>query len=89
MTPDLALQLAVAIPALGAVVVALTGRWPNLREAVTLATGTALFGVVVTLLPRVLAGQTPRELGLIRTRGDGHGGAAYHMPRDARHEPTR
>jgi multicomponent Na+:H+ antiporter subunit D len=53
------LQFALAVPAAGAVLIALAGRWPNLREAITLATGGALLAVVLTLLPGVLAGDRP------------------------------
>ncbi len=42
--------VAVAIPALGALAVLRTGRWPNLREASTLAAATALLAVVAHLV---------------------------------------
>ena len=54
--------VALAVPALGAVLIALAGRWPNLRETVTLATAALLFAVVLTLLPQVLAGERPAAL---------------------------
>ncbi len=50
---------ALAVPMIGAVLIALTGRWPNLRESVTLITALALFAVVASLLPGVLAGGRP------------------------------
>jgi len=50
---------ALALPALGAAGIALAGRTPNLREAVTLASAAALFLCVVSLLPGVLAGARP------------------------------
>ncbi|MFK7942204.1 MAG: proton-conducting transporter membrane subunit [Paracoccaceae bacterium] len=54
------IQLSLAIPALGAVGIALTWWNRNVREAVTLVTALALFGVVVlTLLPMVMAGARP------------------------------
>jgi len=56
------LYLALAIPLAGAVLIALLGRWPNVREAVTLATGVALFWFVASLVPHVLAGTTPGVL---------------------------
>ena len=56
------LYWALAIPLAGAVLIALLGRWPNVREAVTLATGVALFWFVASLLPHVLAGATPEVL---------------------------
>jgi len=53
------IALALVVPAAGAALVALAGRWPNLREAVTLATAGTLFAVVLGLLPGVLAGERP------------------------------
>ncbi len=50
---------ALVIPLAGAVLIATVGRWPNLREAVTLGTGVALLGFVTSLLPHVLAGANP------------------------------
>jgi len=54
--------LALAIPAVGAILIALTGARPNLREGVTLATSGALLVVVGALLPQVLDGARPRVL---------------------------
>jgi len=51
---------ALLVPAAGAAGIALAGRWPNLREAVTLATATALLACVLGLLPMVLAGARPQ-----------------------------
>ena len=51
--------LAIAVPAAGALLIAAAGRWPNLREAVTLVTAVALFAIVASLLPAVLAGERP------------------------------
>ena len=45
MTAQLALLLALGIPTLGALAVALLHRWPNLREAATLGTGVLLFAI--------------------------------------------
>ncbi|MEM6623747.1 MAG: monovalent cation/H+ antiporter subunit D family protein [Pseudomonadota bacterium] len=60
MDSALLIELALAIPALGAGGIALAGRIPNLREGVTLVTAAALFWVVViSLLPRVLEGGRP------------------------------
>jgi multicomponent Na+:H+ antiporter subunit D len=52
-------QFALAVPAIGAVLIALTGRWPDLRETVTLVTAVILFAVVASLLPDVMAGERP------------------------------
>jgi multicomponent Na+:H+ antiporter subunit D len=54
-----AVWLPIAVPAAGAVLVGLTGRWPNLRELVTLVTAALLFGLVALLVPAVLAGARP------------------------------
>jgi len=59
MTSESLLMLAVALPLGGAVLIALSGRSPNLRETITLTTAVALFGCVATLVPRVLAGARP------------------------------
>jgi multicomponent Na+:H+ antiporter subunit D len=48
------------VPAAGAVLIALAGRWPNLRETVTLGTAALLFASVLGLLPTVLAGGIPQ-----------------------------
>jgi len=48
------------VPVAGAIGIALAGRWPNLREAVTLATAVALLYCVAGLVPTVLAGGIPQ-----------------------------
>jgi multicomponent Na+:H+ antiporter subunit D len=53
-----ALEIAIFVPLSGAILIVLTGRWPNLRETVTMVTAVALFGVVM----RVLWGMAHREL---------------------------
>lgn len=53
------LILVVLIPLVAAVLVALTGAWPNLREAISLLAGGILFFLVLSLLPSVLAGENP------------------------------
>jgi multicomponent Na+:H+ antiporter subunit D len=58
VTAATALELAILVPLLGALLIALTGRWPNLRETVTLVTAVTLFGVVA----RVLWGLTHEEV---------------------------
>jgi multicomponent Na+:H+ antiporter subunit D len=51
--------LALAVPAFGALLIALARRRPNLRETATLATAGLLFLAVAGLLPEVLAGAQP------------------------------
>ncbi len=66
MTPETALPLTIVIPLVGALLVALTGRAPNLRETMTLVTGVALLIIVSTLVPPVLSGAVP-EIVLVST----------------------
>ena len=47
------------IPAAGSLLIAITGRIPNLRELMTLTTAVALFATVMHLLARVLRGERP------------------------------
>ncbi|HRD76030.1 MAG TPA: monovalent cation/H+ antiporter subunit D family protein [Hyphomicrobiaceae bacterium] len=60
-SPDTLLALALIIPFIGALLIPVFHRWPNLREAVTLATAAKLAVVVWSLLPHVLAGQQPER----------------------------
>ena len=53
------LGAALALPLGGAVLILLFGRYPNLREGATLATGAALFATVVSLSGPVIAGARP------------------------------
>lgn len=62
MNTQLALQLALAVPLLGAVLIALCGRWPNLRETITLVTAVTLFCLVLQVFSAVSAGGDPGEL---------------------------
>ncbi|MEO8164915.1 MAG: monovalent cation/H+ antiporter subunit D family protein [Betaproteobacteria bacterium] len=55
-------QLALAVPALGAMAIAALGRWPNVRETLTLVTAASLLLVVVSLVPDVLSGQLPSAI---------------------------
>lgn len=59
MSPAELMVLAVAVPAVGAVLIGLTGSQPNLREAVTLATSVLLAVCVYSLLPELMAGERP------------------------------
>jgi len=60
MTPDSLMILATAIPLGGAMLIGLSGRWPNLREAMTLTTALALFACVAALVPDIMAGARPK-----------------------------
>ncbi|MEO7392773.1 MAG: proton-conducting transporter membrane subunit [Ramlibacter sp.] len=59
MSPELAVVAALAVPVVGALLISLCGRAPNLREAITLLAASALFIIVASLLPAVLGGQRP------------------------------
>ena len=59
MTPETVLPLILAVPLAGSLLIWLTGSRPNLREAVTLVTAIILFGLVLTILPHVIAGERP------------------------------
>jgi multicomponent Na+:H+ antiporter subunit D len=59
MSPATTLLVAIGIPALAAVLIALAGRKPNLREAVTLTAAAAMFVTVASLVPGVLGGARP------------------------------
>lgn len=57
MTTLQLVNIALVLPLLGALAIALTGRFPNLRETMTLVTSVTLFGVVLSILPHVLNGE--------------------------------
>ncbi len=61
MSAELCIQLAILVPLLGALGIALTGqRKANAREGITLATAFALAALVWSLLPAVMAGARPQ-----------------------------
>ncbi len=59
MSPQALILAALAAPSLGALLIALSGKRPNLREGVTLTTAVILFALVASLLPTVLDGGRP------------------------------
>ena len=59
MGESLFLQLALILPLLALVGVQLAGRYPNLREAISLISGCALFGAVISLYEPTMAGAGP------------------------------
>ena len=59
MSPSTTILIAVGLPLVGAFVVVLLRRRPNLRETASLATATVLFGLVVSLVPEIQAGGRP------------------------------
>ncbi len=58
----MAMIVAFVAPLIGAVLIAVTGRSPNLREAVTLSTATITFLTVASLVSGVMDGQRPAVL---------------------------
>ena len=61
MTPELALTLSFVLPLGATILIGLCDKAPNLREAVTLGTAVALFGITLCILQMINAGQ---EVGL-------------------------
>ena len=59
MSSALAICLSLVVPLAGALLLVLAGRYPNLREAVTLLTAALLFVIVASLYPAVAAGEHP------------------------------
>ncbi|MEX1206012.1 MAG: monovalent cation/H+ antiporter subunit D family protein [Dongiaceae bacterium] len=64
MSPETTVAAAPLLPLVGAVLIWLAGRRPNLREGVTLVTAGLLFLAVASLLPTVLAGGRPAAVWL-------------------------
>ena len=50
MSPSWTITLTMLVPLVGAILIGLTGRWPNFRETVTVVTAVTLFLLVVSLL---------------------------------------
>ncbi|MDO9476031.1 MAG: proton-conducting transporter membrane subunit, partial [Pseudohongiella sp.] len=50
MSANAALILTLLIPLIGALLIGLAGRWPNLREVVTISTAVLLFAAVIRVL---------------------------------------
>jgi multicomponent Na+:H+ antiporter subunit D len=59
MTPAMTILLALAVPLIGAVLIAAAHRAPNLRESITMITAVVLFVLVASLAPLVFAGERP------------------------------
>jgi multicomponent Na+:H+ antiporter subunit D len=59
VNPQTAMLAALGLPLVAAGLVALFGRRPNVRETATLVAASATFAVVLSLVPRALAGEHP------------------------------
>ena len=62
ITPENSIQAAVVLPLIGAIGIRFAGRWPNLRELVTLTTAVLTFWLIILLLVPVYAGARPEVL---------------------------
>lgn len=58
-TPEQLIVVAILAPFVGALIIPVVGRWPNLRETVTLVTAVVLCLSVASLLPAIMAGGRP------------------------------
>jgi multicomponent Na+:H+ antiporter subunit D len=59
VAPEHLVLLSILVPFIGAMIIPLFHKLPNLRETVTLATAGVLVVTVLQLLPRVLSGERP------------------------------
>lgn len=59
IAPALLLPAIILLPLLGALLIALAGRWPNLREVITLLTSVGLLLLVVLLYNVFMSGEKP------------------------------
>ncbi len=66
MNGNVALAVALLLPVAGALLIAATGKWPNLREAVTLSTGGLLLLAVLAIYSDLEEGARP-ALTLVET----------------------
>lgn len=59
LTPELAILASMVVPLIGAGLIAMNDRRPNLREGITLVTAATLLSCVLSILPAVLDGGRP------------------------------
>ncbi len=59
MSAEAIIVAALWVPLAGAVLIGATGRWPNVRETMTLATAVTLAVLVWSLTPAIMAGERP------------------------------
>ncbi len=64
LTPAMTSGLIVVLPLVGAALILVLGRWPNVRDGAGLITSATLFGLVLTLVDPVKSGLRP-ELALV------------------------
>jgi len=59
--PAMLIPLSIGTPLVGAALILLTGRFPNLRETVTLATSVVLFTLILSMAASVMSGDRPAQ----------------------------
>ncbi|MEE4283308.1 MAG: hypothetical protein V2I41_15305, partial [Pseudomonadales bacterium] len=59
MSSATTIVLSLLLPLAGAILISMTGRWPNLRETITLVTAVSVALVVASLVPEVMDGGRP------------------------------
>jgi len=64
VSPQTSIALSVLMPFLAALGIGLCGRWPNLRESVTVVASLVTFGLVLGLAPGVMGGARPELFAL-------------------------
>ena len=62
MSPTNIIIASLLIPIIGAVLIWIVGRQPNVRETVTIITSVLLFSSVVQVLPNISNGERPELL---------------------------
>ncbi|MCB1843742.1 MAG: monovalent cation/H+ antiporter subunit D family protein, partial [Halioglobus sp.] len=62
MSSATAILLSLLLPLSGALLISMAGRWPNLRETITLVTAVSVALLVTSLIPEVMAGERPELL---------------------------
>jgi multicomponent Na+:H+ antiporter subunit D len=61
LNPTLIIPLALLVPLIGAALLVVCGRYPNVRESITLLTAVILFVLVCLLVKPLMSGQTPTQ----------------------------
>src|SRR6056297_3353102 len=56
MSPEMLIVSLIVVPLAGALLISQAGRWPNVREAITLITAASLFGLATQLIDPVVNG---------------------------------
>ena len=62
--PQMLIWFCLLVPLVGAALISVSGKRPNMRETITLVTASVLLIGVLSLLPQVMAGERP-ELHLL------------------------